>query len=149
MVTLLIIIFLLATFLFIYLKEPEFGKEPSGKRLESIKKSPNFKNGKFENIHKTPQITEGYNYFEVFIEFFLKKQERKIPADIIPSVTTNLLTLAVEEDILVWFGHSSYFIQIKENESWLILFLAGMPPLFSEQQNHSKERIFIQLMNFP
>ncbi|MEO7978007.1 MBL fold metallo-hydrolase [Flavobacterium sp.] len=113
MVTILIIIFLLVTFLFTYLQDPKFGKEPSGKRLESIQKSPNFKNGKFENTHKTPQITEGYSYFEVFTEFFFKKQERKIPVDIIPSVKTNLLTLAIEEDILVWFGHSSYFIQIQ------------------------------------
>lgn len=113
MLTLLIIIFLIGFFLSKYLKEPKFGKEPSGQRLDLILKSPNFRNGKFENIHKTPQITEGYSYFEVLSEFFFKKNIRRVPVDVLPSVRTNLLTLPVEEDILVWFGHSSYFIQIE------------------------------------
>jgi L-ascorbate metabolism protein UlaG (beta-lactamase superfamily) len=32
--------------------------------------------------------------------------------DIIPSVKTDLLALPVGRDVLVWFGHSSYFMQI-------------------------------------
>ncbi|MDR7212524.1 MBL fold metallo-hydrolase [Flavobacterium piscis] len=113
MVTILIIIFLLGVFLSAYLQNPKFGKEPSGQRLNLIQKSPQFKNGKFENKSNTPQITEGYSYFEVFSEFFFKKKERRNPVDLFPSVKTNLLTLSIDEDIMVWFGHSSYFIQIE------------------------------------
>ncbi len=32
------------------LKQSKFGRLPSGKRLERIKRSPNYKNGSFQNL---------------------------------------------------------------------------------------------------
>ena len=45
------------------------------------------------------------------IAFFFKKPKRAKPAGPFPSQKTNLKNLSPEEDVLVWFGHSSYFIQ--------------------------------------
>lgn len=97
---------------FFVLRQPQFGKAPNGQRLERIKQSPHYKNGKFQNLSNTPTLAEGHNYFEVIYETYFKNKPRQYPTDIIPSVKTDLLNLPVDTDILVWFGHSSYFIQI-------------------------------------
>ncbi|SFG88937.1 L-ascorbate metabolism protein UlaG, beta-lactamase superfamily [Pedobacter insulae] len=106
----LVAIFIIATI--IYIQQAKFGKEPVGARLEKIKKSPNFRDGKFQNEHYTPEITEGYSYYQVISEFFFKRNPHRSPTDAIPAVKTDLLNLAIDEDIMVWFGHSSYFIQL-------------------------------------
>lgn len=97
---------------FLYMRQSKFGKNPSGKRLEMMMKSPNFKNGQFRNLSHTPQLAEGYTMAGVMYEFFFKRKARRVPLDTIPSVKTDLLNLHPGEDILVWFGHSSYFIQL-------------------------------------
>lgn len=97
---------------YFYMQKELFGRSPSDARLERIKKSPNFRDGQFRNINHTPEITEGYSMFEVLTEFLFKSVERKRPVDTIPSVKTDLLKLAKDQDVLIWFGHSSYYIQI-------------------------------------
>ena len=97
---------------FTILSQIKFGQPPSGDRLERIKKSPNYKDGAFQNISETPVIAEEASTFGVFVDFIFGKKERVTPIDTIPSIKTDLLNLNPEEKILVWFGHSSYFIQI-------------------------------------
>jgi L-ascorbate metabolism protein UlaG (beta-lactamase superfamily) len=101
-------------FLIVYwfVNRPKFGKLPTGARLETIKRSPNYRNGSFQNINPTPNLTEGTNYFSLLNEFFLKKKVRNVPVDLIPSKKTDLKSLRIDQDVLVWFGHSSYFIQV-------------------------------------
>lgn len=95
-----------------YMRQSKFGKSPSGERLEVLKKSPNFKDGKFQNFSYTPELTEGHSMIGVMYDQFFKKAPRRTPTDTIPSIKTDLLNLAPDENILVWFGHSSYFIRI-------------------------------------
>jgi len=105
-----LIILAIATFLLMDFRE--FGKAPSGDRLELIKKSPNFKDGKFDNLNFTPQFSEGYSGLKVMTDFIFRRVPRRNPSGVIPSVKTDLQKLPSEENILVWFGHSSYFMQI-------------------------------------
>jgi len=102
----------LAIYFYYFLKEPQFGRMPSGARLERIKKSPNFRDGQFQNLSVTPDLAEGVSYFTVLKEFIFDKSKRIKPETTIPSVKSDLLHLKPEEDILVWFGHSSYFLQV-------------------------------------
>lgn len=113
MVTTLILIIILGIALFLFLQHPQFGKKPSGERLLLIQKSPQYKNGRFENQHFTPDLTEGYTMTGVLYEFLFKKAKNRSPVEKIPSVKTDLLNLPIDQDVLVWFGHSSYFIQIE------------------------------------
>jgi len=115
MIALLIIILLLAVGAFFYMEQPKFGKSPNGQRLERMKKSPNYKDGKFQNIHFTPMLTEGYSMAGLLYDQFFKTFPRRRPLDTIPSVKTDLLDLALDSNVLVWFGHSSYFMQIDGN----------------------------------
>ncbi|MHA4846383.1 MBL fold metallo-hydrolase [Flavitalea antarctica] len=97
---------------FFYMKQDKFGQLAEGPRLERIRKSPNFRDGIFQNQHPTPQLTEGYGYMEVMYEFLFKHNARRKPVDKIPSMKTDLLNLSPGQDVLVWMGHSSYFIQL-------------------------------------
>lgn len=97
---------------FLYTKQARFGRKPSGERLEMIRKSPNFKAGKFQNLTHTPSLTEGYTFTRVLYEFLFKKVPDRIPLGLIPTQRTDLISLNADEDVLVWFGHSSYFIQL-------------------------------------
>ena len=109
------IIIVLIIGVYIFLKIPAFGKMPEGNRLENIKLSPNYRNGSFQNISPTPDLTDEAGYFTVLKEFLFKKNMQGKPAQILPSKKTNLLSLPPNENILVWFGHSSYFMQIDGN----------------------------------
>jgi L-ascorbate metabolism protein UlaG (beta-lactamase superfamily) len=59
-----------------------------------------------------PQLTEGANLFGVLKEFYFDKSNQKIPPAPLPSVKTVLHGQDPHKNILVWFGHSSYFIQV-------------------------------------
>jgi L-ascorbate metabolism protein UlaG (beta-lactamase superfamily) len=139
----LTIILLLVIASFAYLQHPRFGKKPSGERLALIQKSPQYKNGKFENINFTPDLAEGYGYFDVFYQFFFKKVDRKIPTDLIPSVKTNLKELSIDEDVLIWFGHSSYFIQL-EKKRFLIdpVFSGNASPIYGTTKSFKGSDVY-------
>lgn len=111
-IILLTIVLLLATATYFYMRQPQFGKAPSGARLTRLQQSPNYKDGKFQNTHHTPSLTEGYSMTKVMYNFIFGKFPRTRPTDCLPSVKTDLKNLPVNENVLVWFGHSSYFIQL-------------------------------------
>ncbi|MDX1601454.1 MAG: MBL fold metallo-hydrolase [Salinimicrobium sediminis] len=110
MIALLSIVVVLALIVGLYMQHPKFGATPTGKRLEMIKKSPNYKDGSFKNRSYTPSLTEGHSMGKVMFDFLFRKSSKSTPKSTIPSVQTNLKNLP-NGDWLVWFGHSSYFIQ--------------------------------------
>ncbi len=112
MTTLFVLIAVLAISTFIFMKQAQFGKAPSGDHLDRISESPNFKDGIFKNLSHTPDITEGYSTFGILYNQFFVKHPRTKPSEPIPSNKTDLLNLAEDENVLVWFGHSSYFIHL-------------------------------------
>ncbi|UII21491.1 MBL fold metallo-hydrolase [Fulvivirga ligni] len=109
---------------YFYMRQDKFGQKPEGERLDAMKKSGHFKDGKFENFHFTPTLTEGYSMLGIAYDRFFKKHPRLNPKDVIPSETTDIQNLSPDQNVLIWFGHSSYFIQ---NEGKRIL----VDPVFS------------------
>ena len=95
----------------IFLQTDVFGQSPSEKRMERIKKSPHFKDGKFNNEHFTPDLAEGVSYWDI-LKSYRKKVENKEPDFVLPSVKTDLKALNSDNPKLVWFGHSSYLLFI-------------------------------------
>jgi L-ascorbate metabolism protein UlaG (beta-lactamase superfamily) len=106
----ILVIFVVAVYIF--MERMIFGAISTGKRLERIKRSPHYKDGSFQNIHYTPTMTEGVGFFKVLKEFFFNKSKRLTPSQKIPSRKTDLFAVPAEENILVWFGHSSYYMQV-------------------------------------
>ena len=106
------LILLLAAAIFTYLRQPQFGKMPSGERLARIERSPHYKNGRFHNLVEKPTLSEGYSTSrEVYNTFFTEHPSRS-PIDSLPSVRTDLSKLPADTNVAVWFGHSSVFIQV-------------------------------------
>lgn len=112
MLIFLAVLFVVVLAVVLFLREPKFGKLPSGKSLERIRLSRNYKNGQFQNIEFTPSFTEGASMIRVMQKFFFEKSKKSKPAHPLPSKKTDLLNLHPAENILTWFGHSSYFMQI-------------------------------------
>jgi L-ascorbate metabolism protein UlaG (beta-lactamase superfamily) len=103
----------------------KFGKLPEGARLQKIKASANYKDGAFKNLSHTPDLTEGSTYYSVMKKFLFGKKQRLKPVDAIPSVYTDILYLPAHEDVLVWFGHSSYFMQMDDKKILVDPVLSG------------------------
>lgn len=112
MVILFLIIAVLAVALFLFFQHPKFGKAPSGKRLERIKKSPNFRKDQFVNLSFTPQLAENTSILKVLFRFIFGKDKNLIPPQNFNFTQTNLKDLDPTENIYIWMGHSSYFLQI-------------------------------------
>lgn len=112
MIIFFIIIAVLVAVTYLFMKQEKFGKLPSGKRLERIKNSPNYKDGNFKNINPTPQLAEDTSMPKVMFRFLFGKTENKIPKKAFHFEKTNLKNLNPNENIYVWMGHSSYFLQI-------------------------------------
>ncbi|WP_031425507.1 MBL fold metallo-hydrolase [Flavimarina sp. Hel_I_48] len=108
----ILFVVLFSIFVIVFLMQPQFGKHPSGKHLLTIKQSIHYKNGSFENSSVTPALTEGVGYGTVLSELLFKKNPRKKPENRLPTIKTDLHQLDRDEDVLIWFGHSSYFMQI-------------------------------------
>ncbi|RLJ32900.1 L-ascorbate metabolism protein UlaG (beta-lactamase superfamily) [Chryseobacterium sp. 7] len=95
-----------------YMRKPQFGALPERERLELIKKSPHYKDGKFRNLEEKPTITKGYSMLGEIWTSITKEFPHTEPLDVLPSVKTDLKSIPANENIIVWFGHSSFFLQL-------------------------------------
>ena len=111
MCTALLIGLILIFSVILFVNCSNFGRLPRGERLERVKNSPNYWDGKFQNIHKTQQLTSDKSRPAMIIDFLFRKKERLRPKSELPVVKTDLWKLDKNTDLLVWFGHSSYLLQ--------------------------------------
>ncbi|MCS4300595.1 MBL fold metallo-hydrolase [Chryseobacterium sp. BIGb0232] len=109
---LLCLILIVTVTVYFYMKQPQFGALPEGERLASIKESVHYKNGKFRNLEEKPVITPGYSFIEEIWKSMVETYPNTEPEGVLPSVKTNLKAIPSHENILVWFGHSSFFLQV-------------------------------------
>ena len=98
--------------LLIFIQEAKFGRLPRGERKERVERSAHYRDGKFQNLSVTPQLTGDASFVGILYKFIFKKNKHVRPEHEIPHVKTDLIHLTKDEDVLVWFGHSSYFMQI-------------------------------------
>ena len=98
--------------IYLFMHTLPFGKKASGDRLNAIKNSPNFSKGQFQNQSFTPGLAQGTSMFSVMYNFFFKKSPLSIPPKVLPGIKTDLKALSQNENVMVWFGHSSYFLQV-------------------------------------
>lgn len=109
---LLVIVAVFALIGIVFINQSSFGKLPQGKRLERIRQSPHYKDGAFQNLHETVMMTSDKSRFRSILDFLFRKVEGLRPEKEIPVIKTNLRGISNNKDVLVWFGHSSYLIQI-------------------------------------
>lgn len=110
--TIIAAVVLIIVLYFVITGQEVFGSDAKGERLERIRQSRHYKNHQFQNLSNTPSLAEGYSMPKVMYDFFFKKKNPLIkPSKNIPSVHTDLKNLPKGQDVFVWLGHSSYYIQ--------------------------------------
>lgn len=90
---------------------PAMGKVPGGERLERIRKSPNYGKSGFQNAVPTSVMREGASVPKMLWEF-MNKSKDTAPPSALPSVKIDIGDLSDDRPVVVWFGHSSYFIKL-------------------------------------
>lgn len=112
MLTVLTAIFLLlASAAALVLAHPAFGRLPRGERQERILRSPNFRDGKFRNRRPVPRIASDKGFFGAMRDFLFARPPGLRPSRPLPALHPDLHALARDENLLVWFGHSSLLLQ--------------------------------------
>ena len=92
---------------------PVFGKAPAGARLQRILQSTHYKDNHFENFVPTTVTVPGVSIFKMLREMRHRPADAQPPHPI-PSVRTDLRALPKDRVTIVWFGHSSYLLQIHQ-----------------------------------
>jgi len=107
----LLLIVVLVLGIYFFMQTAVFGANPTGERLARAEKSPNYKNGAFQNLSVTPIQSEKFSVWKTLVRYFNSPKTSE-PAQALPSIKTDLKNLSNEQPTLIWFGHSSYFIKI-------------------------------------
>ncbi len=97
---------------FAYLQHPLFGALPQDERLERVMRSPHYADGVFRNEIDTPMLTTDQSEWSMWMETVFAEKGNPRPPGVVPAVKTNLIALDPTVDLVVWLGHSSYFVQI-------------------------------------
>lgn len=106
-----LILFVVAIGMILWLL-PAFGRSPRGERLERISASPNYRNGQFYNIEKTPELTSDKGFLHALWDAMFDSPDDKVPSSPVKAMKTDLWSLPLIDNQLVWLGHSSYFMTL-------------------------------------
>lgn len=112
MIAIVSLVLLFVIVVFFYMRQTKFGQNPAGERLAMIEKSPNYRDGQFQNLHHTPQLAEGHSMGSIMYNFLFKTYPRTKPVDTIPSKKIDIKAIPADSNVLIWFGHSSYYIKL-------------------------------------
>lgn len=105
-----LILLLLVTLVF-FINTPQFGRSPTGARLEKIMKSPNFVDGHFLAQEPIVNHFDG-NVVSAFAKFLFDKKENLRPHRPIEHIVPNFKALDPKQNVIIWLGHSSFYLQI-------------------------------------
>lgn len=107
------VFFLLGDAGVLFLSQKSFGRLPRGERLERIMKSPNYNGKAFVNLDSTELMVHKKNRFRMMRELWMddKSGAVRVP-DSMTVIRTDLKSLPDDKDWLVWFGHSSYLMNL-------------------------------------
>ncbi len=91
-----------------FLNKAVFGVEPKASKFESLT---NFQQGSFQNQSATPMMTEDGSYWKIIKEMLNKPKDIN-PTGVLPVIKTDLKSIPLNTDSIIWFGHSSYLLII-------------------------------------
>lgn len=111
-IVLLCVIVLVVAATYFYMKQPQFGALPQGKRLLNMEQSQHYKDGKFHNLVEKSTISEGYSIWLEGWNSLTQSYPNTEPISTLPSIKTDLKLISPNDNILIWFGHSSFLLQI-------------------------------------
>ncbi len=107
-----------------------FGKNPTGERLERVRQSPHYRDGAFHNLEPTPLTLQNGKFLKALREYWSRPPNTQ-PSGELPVVKTDLRRVVSEEPVIVWLGHSSYFIRSRDFSILVDPVLCGYAAPFS------------------
>lgn len=90
---------------------PDFGRVPQAERMKLLNASPHFTNGRFVSPEST-QTHLKKGFFASMYSFLFESKPALEPQDPLPTHKTDLKALDPSEDLIVWMGHSSFYLQL-------------------------------------
>lgn len=108
----LAVIFVIAVAIIVFINQKSFGKSPSGKRRARMERSWHFKDGAWQNEVATNMMSGDDNMLKIFWKFLFNTNSDRYPKEPVEAVKTDLNALPRDSDLMVWFGHSSYLLQL-------------------------------------
>lgn len=86
-----------------------FGALPSGERLRKIQKLPNYQDGSLQNLSPTPMKPDDVSYLDMILGM-LKGNPKGAPVKALPHIKPDFSDSKGVK--VIWFGHSSYYLQM-------------------------------------
>ena len=102
--------------IFYYVNRPEFGRLPTGSRMEKILASPHYFRDHFECL--TPveimsdDVRQKENRLTATWKFIFGDKTGLVPPAPVPTVKTDLKLLDPTDDCAIWMGHSTIYLQL-------------------------------------
>ena len=87
------------------------GRLPDGERLAKCEQSSQWHDKEFANKEYTPQLTGDEGFLSQMWKFLFVKIENLKPSSAIPTAKHALKDIPRDQDVCVWLGHSSLYIQ--------------------------------------
>ncbi|MBJ8866073.1 MULTISPECIES: MBL fold metallo-hydrolase [Enterobacterales] len=113
LIVLSIAILLLAGAGYLYLQRPLFGMLPGEEQARQFEHySPNYHDGHFVNQIPSPIHTNGSTEWSIWKEELFGNKGQPRPDSPLPNLKTDLKALDIQQDLFVWLGHSSFYIQL-------------------------------------
>ncbi|MCY0965404.1 MBL fold metallo-hydrolase [Parathalassolituus penaei] len=106
---LLVLVVVAGLAVFWYLQQPRFGQLPENPDWAS---SPNYRDGEFQNLEPTPMLTTDTSRLGLMWDNLTNPGVNTAPAAPLPVVKTDLFALPADQNVLVWLGHSSFYLQL-------------------------------------
>ncbi|MCE9880208.1 MBL fold metallo-hydrolase [Hafnia paralvei] len=91
---------------------PSMGRSPDTEQRHKFAKSPQYRDGKFHNEALTPMVSGSKGRMAVMWDFLFKKSRLAKPDHALPYVNTDLGSIDTDKDVIVWLGHSSWYLQL-------------------------------------
>jgi L-ascorbate metabolism protein UlaG (beta-lactamase superfamily) len=95
----------------LYMRQPPFGVSVAGSKNPAIVRSPQYRQGQFRNTLQTPSMTAKGGMLGGMWDMLFGRDPLHKPPGRIPAVKTDPRALPIHEEALVWFGHSSFYLQ--------------------------------------
>jgi multidrug resistance protein romA len=102
----------------LFVRQEKFGRAPSGARLERIKASPHYVDGQFVCLEPVDVMMDDLpeeekpNRLETLYRVLFGGDDGRVPKEAIPSNKTDLHAIPREQDVAVWMGHSTFYLQV-------------------------------------
>lgn len=93
--------------------------------------SNHYRNGEFKNLEHTPQLSSDTNMVKVLWRFLFKRTEGKKPKRPFTFSKVNLHDIPINQNVYVWLGHSSYYMQLDGKRILVDPVLCGFAAPFS------------------